>query len=806
MTRKRTQLLFSRPHEADPEPITEADPEFIKEPTSARSNCSSSSRAVTARDPPTDAADTVGGVVIPKLDVDRAAAVIQARQRGAMSRQQTRLLYTRDHEAAKEAELQSDRGRAASESVLGPLVVLGSPRMDPQNLLRPVSARLDSEPASQLSPQPTEAASEMELDIAAAAAASEMAEEDAARATADAAEQEADAAEQETAWEAQKAEAQAQAAALVAQIEAEEQAAAEAAAAAAAAAAPSAEEIAAEIAAAEAAKTAEATAAAERAAERAANEKAARALARQRTRDLEKSPERSFKKRQQLAALKAKLSWQRAKLYVVGDSVEPTATSEPPKPLVRLSKLLSNLLRHHAVRVGVQMEKDGWVTIKAALEYLNHGPGVADDGRWESLQGPVGERLKYTEDHLKELVNTGEVRRFELSYTTPIPRIRAYEGHTITTIPSLTKPGVRLVVDEPDDGYTTLAAVEYALHGTYLEVLEGESGILKRGLSTMGRNVVHFGKGIRGEANIVSGMRADCTAYVWVNVHRAIRAGLEFFELGNGTIVCPGDKDGRIPPAFIETVLQLRGDLGAPSVRKVAYVRLIARLYVGSSLIICKVLEKEPSGALSLLVDSADADGTANEPTVLRLSAAPAIMHEAARLTEVTSLLGADTVRAVRGPLYVAFNGAEREAPPAISAGEGSFSKLVVATPTAAPAAPIAGDADFGGMVLEMTGACWVTPDFYGKLGKVELLTTLRGLLLQDLSGQSRSESSFVSCSPVTVLNELWGHGGPLSGLALKTARRAEHVATASEGMLSTTLAQLLESLCIAFMLVLLLL
>ena len=47
------------------------------------------------------------------------------------------------------------------------------------------------------------------------------------------------------------------------------------------------------------------------------------------------------------------------------------ATSEPPTPLVRLSKLLSNLLRHHAVRVGVQMEKDGWVTIKAALEYLN---------------------------------------------------------------------------------------------------------------------------------------------------------------------------------------------------------------------------------------------------------------------------------------------------------------------------------------------------------------------------------------------------------------------------------------------------
>jgi hypothetical protein len=51
----------------------------------------------------------------------------------------------------------------------------------------------------------------MELDIAAAAAASEMAEEDAARATADAAEQEADAAEQEAdaaeqeaAWEAQR--------------------------------------------------------------------------------------------------------------------------------------------------------------------------------------------------------------------------------------------------------------------------------------------------------------------------------------------------------------------------------------------------------------------------------------------------------------------------------------------------------------------------------------------------------------------------------------------------------------------------
>ena len=38
-------------------------------------------------------------------------------------------------------------------------------------------------------------------------------------------------------------------------------------------------------------------------------------------------------------------------------------------PQVRLSKLLSNLLRHQADVVGVDIDKTGWVMLKAALEY-----------------------------------------------------------------------------------------------------------------------------------------------------------------------------------------------------------------------------------------------------------------------------------------------------------------------------------------------------------------------------------------------------------------------------------------------------
>ena len=196
-----------------------------------------------------------------------------------------------------------------------------------------------------------------------------------------------------------------------------------------------------------------------------------------------------------------------------------------PEVHVKLSKLLSNLLRHVAEKVKVEIDKVGWVTLKAALEYVNHGPnGVHDEFMRFNELNPVEERRRYTDDDIKELVNSAPTKRFELRFDTPLPMIRAIDGHTMKDVAK--GHGLRLVVekDEVQQGESTVAC-PFAIHCTYLEALDGENGILKRGLSAMSRNYVHLVKSVAGDEGRPSELRADCSAFIWLDVLAAIREG-----------------------------------------------------------------------------------------------------------------------------------------------------------------------------------------------------------------------------------------------------------------------------------------
>ena len=57
-------------------------------------------------------------------------------------------------------------------------------------------------------------------------------------------------------------------------------------------------------------------------------------------------------------------------------------------------------------------------------------------------------------------------------------------------------------------------------------------------------------------------MRRDCAAYIWVDVHRAMReGGLRFWQTANGVILCDGDEDGYLPPAYFSMTIHLKGGL-----------------------------------------------------------------------------------------------------------------------------------------------------------------------------------------------------------------------------------------------------
>ena len=218
-----------------------------------------------------------------------------------------------------------------------------------------------------------------------------------------------------------------------------------------------------------------------------------------------------------------------------------------PKHDPDLSKLLSKLLRHSAVELGVAIDADGWVALSDALAQIN-GPRLrALVGNAEKL-GPreytEANVREYTEADVREVVDANDKRRYVISGT----KIRATQGHDM--------PGVGEKQGEP---LTLETAPEVAVHGSYVKHVQA---ILEQGLSRMGRHHVHLAKGLLGEKGVVSGMRRNAEVFIWVNVHEAIKGGLTFYESTNGVILCGGQNgDGIIPPAYFSVVIELHGGM-----------------------------------------------------------------------------------------------------------------------------------------------------------------------------------------------------------------------------------------------------
>ena len=225
-----------------------------------------------------------------------------------------------------------------------------------------------------------------------------------------------------------------------------------------------------------------------------------------------------------------------------------------------LSKLLTKLLRHKAVELGVAIDADGWVALSDVLVQINGDRLRELVGILEKLGTRVyteadlrtardveyTEYTEYTENHVREVVRANDKRRFVISDDDT--QIRAAQGHDM--------PGVGEKQGEP---LTLKTAPEEAVHGSYVKHVHA---ILEQGLSRMGRHHVHLAKGLNGEKGVTSGMRPDAELFIWVNVHAAIKGGLTFYESVNGVILCAGQNgNGIIPPAYLSAVIELHGGM-----------------------------------------------------------------------------------------------------------------------------------------------------------------------------------------------------------------------------------------------------
>ncbi|KAG5726138.1 putative tRNA 2'-phosphotransferase [Termitomyces sp. T112] len=199
---------------------------------------------------------------------------------------------------------------------------------------------------------------------------------------------------------------------------------------------------------------------------------------------------------------------------------------ERDSPAVRLSKTISWLLRHGAKNERLPMRPDGYVKVKDLMENLK---GKGQDIDFSGLQ---------------ELVKADSKKRYDLKEDSGDWWIRANQGHSMEAVKLELQPVLSLK-DIPTG---------VAVHGTTRQAWKL---IAQEGLSKMTRNHIHFAQGIPGNG-VISGMRSSSQILIFLDVPKALDAGIKFFLSDNGVVLSEG-QDGLILPDFFLNVQDVDG-------------------------------------------------------------------------------------------------------------------------------------------------------------------------------------------------------------------------------------------------------
>ncbi|OAF58139.1 hypothetical protein VC83_05319 [Pseudogymnoascus destructans] len=198
---------------------------------------------------------------------------------------------------------------------------------------------------------------------------------------------------------------------------------------------------------------------------------------------------------------------------------------------VQVSKALSKLLRHDAVKAGLELDEEGFA------------------GVGEALQWPRLKSLKVTFADILTAVTDNSKQRFALKLnprlapspspdsTTPSDwLIRANQGHSITIDSSALLTPITLEADN---------IPPVVVHGTYYAFYP--SIVASGGLKKMSRNHIHFSTGLPEdrEGKVVSGMRNDAEVLIYVDVRKSLEeGGTSWWVSDNGVVLSEGDGEG----------------------------------------------------------------------------------------------------------------------------------------------------------------------------------------------------------------------------------------------------------------------
>ncbi|AAS53710.1 AFR339Wp [Eremothecium gossypii ATCC 10895] len=196
---------------------------------------------------------------------------------------------------------------------------------------------------------------------------------------------------------------------------------------------------------------------------------------------------------------------------------------DPARRDVLISKSLSYLLRHGALKEQLPIDSDGYVPVSAVLAH----------NRLKS------HRCSFSD--LQRIVENNEKKRFHMR---PGPDGQEYicatQGHTIEQV----LPSADVLTQLIDPGELPAQLI----HGTNLRnaVLILDSGCIKR----MQRNHVHLSHGVTGKDCVISGMRLSSTVHIYLNTE-GILDHLRLYKSRNDVYLTPSD----IPVSMFKKVV-----------------------------------------------------------------------------------------------------------------------------------------------------------------------------------------------------------------------------------------------------------
>ncbi|OQS06068.1 tRNA 2'-phosphotransferase 1-like [Thraustotheca clavata] len=195
---------------------------------------------------------------------------------------------------------------------------------------------------------------------------------------------------------------------------------------------------------------------------------------------------------------------------------------------VRLSKRLTYVLRHGAVKLKLPISSDGYIPLPCILSMRD----------FASLDISTLERI----------VANDSKQRFSLDQPSDDIRdwrIRANQGHSIAVVADTE------LLEPIQDGHGLTC-----IHGTYLRHWES---IYHQGLCRMNRNHIHFAAGEVDENEVISGMRTSVQIKIYVDVARVLADGIPFYRSANNVLLCPGTgENGILDRKYFVKVVRVR--------------------------------------------------------------------------------------------------------------------------------------------------------------------------------------------------------------------------------------------------------